>query len=174
MPSSFALQDSNVLLAQLCGPPEYMFSAKQNSFLRVTFPSLLSSTYYQYHRVGMLSIFHLVDSHRNLFLYNQVGLQLKRTALKVKTSACHVYEKSWKKCLNRTLKPVMYRRRSCYVVIWDNPRHTKDDYAASIYQTLRSVVTVNQHFVGWYFVGIGLRAYVPVLSTSLWIIKLNV
>jgi hypothetical protein len=28
---------------------------------------------------------------------NQVTLQLERTALKVKTSACHVYEKGWKK-----------------------------------------------------------------------------
>jgi len=161
-----------------------MYSAnykyEQNSFLRVTFPSLLSSTYYYYYyyQVGMLSIYHMVDSYPNLFLYHQVRLQLKLRALKVETSACHVYEKGWNKSAW-----IGHANQICIgegPTMWAFP-HLRPPLKYEgwlcrkyIYQTLRSVVTVNQHLVGWYLVGIGLRASPPVLGMSLWIIKLNV
>jgi hypothetical protein len=111
----------------------------------------------------MVSVFHMVDSHPNLFLYHQVRLQNETDCTESgNISLTRLWKRIEKSVWIGTPKPLMYRRRSCYVGI------SRFETTLGILRMIMWQV-YTQHWDLW-----SQWASPPVLSMLLWIIKLNV
>ncbi len=110
----------------------------------------------------MVSVFHMVDSHPNLFLYHQVRLQNETDCTESgNISLTRLWKRIEKSVWIGTPKPLMYRRRSCYVGI------SRFETTLGILRMIMWQV-YTQHWDLW-----SQWASPPVLSMLLWIIKLN-